>query len=346
MIEIFQHLGQGFLVALTPLNLLYCLVGVIAGTIIGALPGIGPSAGVAILLSITFGVDPTTAMIMLAGIYYGAMYGGTITSVLINIPGESSSVMTTIDGFKVAKKGRAGAALGIAALGSFLAGTGGVVVFMFFAPWLAKMALSFGPQEFCVTPFATVAPYPPDRSRRFVDIYGHVLSDPTETTADTGVPGRGTEEAKTNDVTGRVRQGEFGLAIDMGRPGVGVCLRDVEKVAKAVCAAGLVLEPGEVSPLGKVLANLRTGEMLPEVRDKYLLSIIIEGKAPLGRFPAVIRALREVEGRVDTVFSVGLILRVDENGRHSLIESLPAYGLPEPIRGKVNVGLGRPLVLD
>ncbi|MHB0885762.1 MAG: tripartite tricarboxylate transporter permease [Bacillota bacterium] len=146
--DVLQSLGAGFLVAVSPLNILSCFIGVIAGTIIGALPGIGPSAGVAILLPITFGVSPTTAMIMLAGIYYGAMYGGTITSVLINVPGESSSVMTTLDGYQMAKKGRAGAALGIAAFGSFIAGTGSIVIFTFFAPWLAKVALSFGPQEY------------------------------------------------------------------------------------------------------------------------------------------------------------------------------------------------------
>lgn len=178
----------------------------------------------------------------------------------------------------------------------------------------------------------------------FADVFGHVLSDPTETTAETGVPGRGTEEAKTNDVTGRVKPGEVGVAIDMGRPGVGVFLRDVEKVAKAVCAAGLVLEPGDVSPLGKVLRDTRTGEMLPEVRHKYLLSIIIEGKTTTERFPEVIKALRAAEGQVDTVFSVGIILRVDDEGRHPLIDRLSEYGLPQPIRGKVNVGLGRPLV--
>ncbi|MHB8926391.1 MAG: (4Fe-4S)-binding protein [Bacillota bacterium] len=186
----------------------------------------------------------------------------------------------------------------------------------------------------------------PGPLQTFADVYGHVLSDPTETTVETGVPGRGTEEAKTNDVTGRVRPGEVGVAIDMGRPGVGVFLRDVEKVARAVCAAGLVLEPGDVSPLGKVLKDLQTGEMLPEVRDKYLLSVIIEGKTTLEGFPAVIGALKEVETQVGTVFSVGIILRVEPDGRHPLIDRLTDYGLPRPIRGKVNVGLGRPLITD
>ena len=119
----FSNLMLGFSHAPTPTNLLFAFIGVLLGTIIGALPGIGPAAGVAVLLPVTFGMSPVSAMIMLAGIYYGAMYGGTITSVLINTPGESSSVMTTLDGYQMALKGRAGAALGMAAIGSFIAGT-------------------------------------------------------------------------------------------------------------------------------------------------------------------------------------------------------------------------------
>ncbi len=138
----------GFSIALTPMNLLFAFFGVLLGTVIGALPGIGPSAGVAVLLPVTFGMQPVTAMIMLAGIYYGAMYGGTITSVLINTPGESSSVMTTLDGFQMALKGRAGAALGMAAIGSFFAGTASVVLLMIAAPPLADLAVSFGPPEY------------------------------------------------------------------------------------------------------------------------------------------------------------------------------------------------------
>ena len=148
MMETFQQLWMGFQVAVTPTNLLFAFVGVLAGQLIGVLPGIGPSAGVAILLPVTFNVNPISAMIMFTGIYYGAMYGGTITSVLVNIPGESSSVMTCLDGYQMARKGRAGAALGIAAFGSFFAGTIGVVGLMFFAPWLAGAALSFGPPEY------------------------------------------------------------------------------------------------------------------------------------------------------------------------------------------------------
>jgi len=147
-LDIWQNLVMGFSIAVTPTNLLFALLGVFAGTIIGALPGIGPPTGVAILMPITFGMNPTTAMIMLAGIYYGAMYGGTITSVLINTPGESSSVMTAVEGYQMALQGRAGVALGIATMGSFIAGTFGVVLLMMISPILAGFALKFGPPEY------------------------------------------------------------------------------------------------------------------------------------------------------------------------------------------------------
>ncbi len=146
--ETLQQLMMGFHIAITPINLLLCFLGAVAGTIIGALPGIGPSAGLAILLPLTFGMNPTSAMIMMAGLYCGAMYGGTITSVLINVPGESSSVMTCLDGYQMALQGRAGKALGIAALGSFIAGTASVVFLMLLSIPLVKFALSFGPPEY------------------------------------------------------------------------------------------------------------------------------------------------------------------------------------------------------
>ena len=146
--ETLQQLMMGFHIAVTPINLLLCFLGALAGTIIGALPGIGPSAGIAILLPLTFGMNPTSAMIMMAGLYCGAMYGGTITSVLINVPGESSSVMTCLDGYQMALQGRAGKALGIAAIGSFIAGTLSVVFLMLLSIPLVKFALSFGPPEY------------------------------------------------------------------------------------------------------------------------------------------------------------------------------------------------------
>ncbi len=146
--ETLNNIFYGFSVLLTPLNLLYCFIGVLLGTLVGVLPGLGPSATIALLLPMIFHGNPVSSIIMLAGITYGAQYGGSTTSILLNIPGEASSVITCIDGHQMAKKGRAGPALGIAALGSFIAGTIGVIGLMLFAPALAKFALRFGPPEF------------------------------------------------------------------------------------------------------------------------------------------------------------------------------------------------------
>lgn len=142
------HLGMGFSIALSPINLLFTTLGVVVGTLIGALPGIGPVAGIAILIPLSFGMNPITAMILMCGIYYGCMYGGTITSVLMNVPGESSTIMTCLDGYAMARKGRAGPALTIAAIGSFIAGTFSVVMLTLLAPPIADAALSFGPPEY------------------------------------------------------------------------------------------------------------------------------------------------------------------------------------------------------
>lgn len=146
--ETLTHILNGFTVCLQPINLWYTFVGVFLGTIIGILPGIGPSAGIALLIPVTFGMDPTSALIMMAGIYYGTKYGGSTTAILIRTPGEASSVMTSIDGYEMAKKGRAGAALAVSAIGSFIAGTIGVVALTLFAIPLASMALKFGPAEY------------------------------------------------------------------------------------------------------------------------------------------------------------------------------------------------------
>jgi putative tricarboxylic transport membrane protein len=145
--DLLANLTLGFSVALSPFNLTLAFLGVIVGTLVGALPGIGPVSGVALLLPLTFGMPPTSAIILLASLYYGTMYGGTITSVLINTPGESTSVVTCIDGHQMALQGRAGPALGVAAIGSFAAGTVGVVLLMVMSPALARWALSFGPPE-------------------------------------------------------------------------------------------------------------------------------------------------------------------------------------------------------
>ncbi len=139
---------QGFAVALQPANLLWCFVGVVLGTVVGIMPGLGPPATIAMLLPLTFLMNPAGAMIMLAGIYYGAKYGGSTTSILLNVPGESASVVTCLDGYQMARKGRAGPALGIAAIASFIAGTVGVLGLMLVAPPLAKMALAFSSPEY------------------------------------------------------------------------------------------------------------------------------------------------------------------------------------------------------
>jgi putative tricarboxylic transport membrane protein len=147
-VDVLGYILQGFAVALSPLNLAWCFVGVFLGTVIGVLPGLGPAATIAMLLPLTFRMDPTGAVIMLAGIYYGSKYGGSTTSILLNVPGESASVVTCLDGYQMAKRGRAGAALGIAAIASFIAGTVGVVGLMLIAPPLAKFALSFSSPEY------------------------------------------------------------------------------------------------------------------------------------------------------------------------------------------------------
>jgi len=146
--ELWNNLMMGFAISLTWENLLYCLAGCFVGQMVGVLPGIGAPTAVALLLPLTFSVNPTSAIIMFAGIYYGVAYGGTITSILINVPGESSSVMTCLDGYQMAKQGRAGAALSVAAIGSWIAGTLSVVLLMAFAPALARFALRFGPPEY------------------------------------------------------------------------------------------------------------------------------------------------------------------------------------------------------
>ena len=143
-----ENLLMGFKISLSFQNIIYCFIGCTLGTIIGVLPGLGPSATIAMLLTLTYKLDLTSAIIMLAGIYYGASYGGTITSVLINIPGEASTVVTCIDGYQMALKGRAGKALGIAAFGSFIAGTFGTVGLSLLAPPLSEFALMFGPAEY------------------------------------------------------------------------------------------------------------------------------------------------------------------------------------------------------
>ena len=146
--DLADNLITGFSVAFQPHNIFFCFIGVLIGTLIGVLPGIGPVGAMSILLPITFGISPVTAIIMLSGIYYGAQYGGSTTSILVGIPGEAASVVTMLDGHQMALKGRAGPALGIAAFGSFIAGTIGIIGLMLLAPPLASIALRFGPPEY------------------------------------------------------------------------------------------------------------------------------------------------------------------------------------------------------
>src|SRR6195256_2257241 len=148
MSDLLANLALGFGVAAQPYNILFCLLGALVGTLVGVLPGIGTVATIAMLLPITFGIDPVGALIMLAGIYYGAQYGGSTTSILVNIPGEATSVVTCLDGHQMAKQGRAGVALGISAIGSFIAGCVATVIIAALAKPLTAMALLFGPADY------------------------------------------------------------------------------------------------------------------------------------------------------------------------------------------------------
>ena len=148
---------SSLLITFQPINFLACFIGAVVGTVVGVLPGLGPAAAMALVIPLTLKLGPTAGLIMLAGIYYGSMYGGSTTSILVNVPGEPASVVTTIDGYAMARKGRAGAALAIAAIGSFVAGTFSVIALQFFAPLLARSALAFGPAEyFCLTVLGVV----------------------------------------------------------------------------------------------------------------------------------------------------------------------------------------------
>ncbi len=180
----------------------------------------------------------------------------------------------------------------------------------------------------------------------FYKQFQHVISDPVENHGVTGVTGRGTEEVKTNDVSGRVKKGYVGFSVDMGRPGMGVYLRDAEKVAMAMASAGFMLAPQEESPLAALMPDNRTGKLVDECHDYRLLSVIIEGRCELKKAKDVLRALQKVEKEIDTVFSLGLISRVDENGHCEALEYLDELGIPRPHRGKVNPGLGKPLAID
>ena len=173
--ELFHNLALGFSVAFTLKNIVYCFAGTLIGTLVGVLPGIGAFTTIALLLPATYGLEPTTALIMLAGIFYGAQYGCSTSSILINIPGEASGVITVLDGYQMARQGKAGEALLVSALGSFFAGTLATMVIAAFAPPLANVALKFGPPEY----FSLMAPWARwrHRARPWLGYQGHEHGD-------------------------------------------------------------------------------------------------------------------------------------------------------------------------
>jgi len=251
-VESLQNLLMGFSVALSFQNLLFATIGCILGTLIGVLPGLGPAAGTALLIPITFRLEPTAAIIMLAAIYYGAMYGGTITSVLINVPGEAASVVTCLDGYEMAKRGRAGAALGIAAIGSFVGGTVATFGLVLVALPLSRFALKFGPPEYfallCVGLSLVMGLAGKSLSRAMImGVVGLIISmvgiDPVE-----GAPRFTFGIAKLMDGIGFI-------PVVMGFFGIGEILLNAEKALTGVMAEG-----------GKV------GSLFPR-RDEWRVSI-------------------------------------------------------------------------
>jgi hypothetical protein len=177
----------------------------------------------------------------------------------------------------------------------------------------------------------------------FYKQFMHVMSDPVENHGVTGVTGRGTEEVKTNDVSGRVRKGRVGLCIDVGRPGAGARMYDVEKIAMACANAGVKLEGKDTTPLAALMPDITTGKLEPDVLNHRLLSVIVEGNCAEEELPEVLKALKKVAGEIETVFSLGLIMRVDENGYNPALKCLDELGIPQPHRAQINVGLGKPL---
>lgn len=186
--------------------------------------------------------------------------------------------------------------------------------------------------------------FEPTPLETYADVFKHILSDPTETYQGTGVPGRGTEEAKTNDVTGRYRPGFYGICIDVGRPGIGAYLRDVQKITKALAEVGVAFASPEENPLSAIMTNPKTGELRHDLLNTRVLSIIVEAICPEEKLPAVLEALKRVAKEIDTVFSLGIVSVWDDEQNRRLFDCLKEAGLPQPQRGKVNVGLGRPLV--
>ena len=188
--------------------------------------------------------------------------------------------------------------------------------------------------------------FEPTQLTSFGDVFKHVISDPTVTHKGTSIPGRGTEECKTNDVSGRFGKDFYGICIDMGRPGIGVYLRDVEKVAMAIAAAGVRFPGPRETPLSVLMTDIHSGKIQDDLLDVHVLSVIIEGTCRRDEFSCVLKAILKVEKEIETVFSLGIVSMMGEDKDEPLMKILKQYGIEKPFRGKVNVGLGRTTFKD
>lgn len=180
----------------------------------------------------------------------------------------------------------------------------------------------------------------------FGDVFKHVISDPTVTHKGTSIPGRGTEECKTNDVSRRFGKDFYGICIDMGRPGIGVYLRDVEKVTMAIASAGVRFPSPKETPLSLLMADIHSGKIQDDLLNVHVLSVIIEGACRRDEFSDVLEAILKVEKEVETVFSLGIVSMMGEDKDEPLMKILERYEIEKPFRGKVNVGLGRTIFQD
>ena len=277
--ELLANLGLGFETALSPWNLLYAFIGCLLGTAVGVLPGLGPLATIAMLLPLTFSLPPVSALIMLAGIYYGAQYGGSTTAVLINLPGESSSVVTAIDGYQMARQGRAGQALATAALGSFFAGSVATLIVAVAAPALADVALKFGPAEYfslmVLGLVASVALASGSLLKAFIMIVFGLLLGLVGTDVESGAP------RFTFDFP-ELADGLNFVALSMGVFGLGEIIRNLEhEHSRSVMVkhvSGLLLSKEDIK---RIIAPVLRGTMLGSA-----LGILPGGGATLSSFAA------------------------------------------------------------
>ena len=277
--DLLSDLALGLGTALSPWNLLYCFIGVVLGTAIGVLPGLGPVATIAMLLPLTFGLDPEAALIMLAGIYYGAQYGGSTTAILINLPGESSSVVTALDGYQMARRGRAGQALATAALASFFAGTVATLVIALCAPPLAALALQFGPAEYfslmVLGLVASVALASGSLMKAFAMVLLGLLLGLVGTDTQTGT-------ARFTFGSPELADGLSFVALSMGVFGIGEILRNLEGESGREVGVGTVggLMPSR-GDLRRIVAPVLRGTALGTV-----LGVLPGGGAMLASFAA------------------------------------------------------------